>query len=150
MNMKKKFKEVISFLLNPRLLFCIVIAWMITNGWSYVMLGIGTYYNIGWMIAVASAYLAFLWLPISPEKIVTFAIAIGLLRLFFPNDQKTLAVLKRLQENTKAAIKNRKDKKKSKDNKEIMNIIMKEKSLEDANIEENNKKKSHKEYRDNG
>ncbi|MCM1046262.1 MAG: hypothetical protein NC417_12205 [Candidatus Gastranaerophilales bacterium] len=93
---KEKFKKTIGFLLNPRFLLCLGIAWLITNGWSYIMLGIGTYYEIGWMMAVASAYLAFLWLPVSPEKIATFAIAIALLRWLFPNDKKTLAILKQL------------------------------------------------------
>ena len=36
--------------------------------------------NITLESAVAGAYLAFLWLPISPEKVITFAIAIILLR----------------------------------------------------------------------
>ncbi len=93
MKMNDKLKKILQFVLNPRLLLCIAIAWLITNGWSYILLGIGTYCNIPWMIGGAGAYLAFLWLPISPEKIVTFAIAIALLRILFPNDQKTLAVL---------------------------------------------------------
>ena len=96
-NMKKikdKAKKVIQFVGNPRLLLCLGIAWIITNGWSYAMLGIGTFYNIGWMIAVATGYLTFLWLPVSPEKIVTITIAMVLLRFLFPNDQKTLAILK--------------------------------------------------------
>ena len=70
------------------------IAWLITNGWSYILLGLGTWLEIGWMIAVAGAYLAFLWFPFSPEKIATFAIALALLRFLFPNDTKTLAVLR--------------------------------------------------------
>ena len=92
--MKAKIKKIIQFLLNPRLIFCLALAWMITNGWSYVMLGIGTYFGIVWMAVVASGYLAFLWLPISPEKIVTIALAILFLRMLFPNDTKTLAILK--------------------------------------------------------
>ena len=91
---KDKAKKVIQFVGNPRLLLCLGIAWIITNGWSYAMLGIGTFYNIGWMIAVATGYLTFLWLPVSPEKIVTITIAMVLLRFLFPNDQKTLAILK--------------------------------------------------------
>lgn len=75
------------------------------------MLGIGTYYKIGWMMAVSGAYLAFLWLPISPEKIVTVAIAIGLLRLLFPKDEKTLAVLSQMLEKIKSTIKGKKNKK---------------------------------------
>ena len=92
--MKKQIKKWVQFLLNPRFLLCFGLAWMITNGWSYVMFGLGTWLNIHWMIVVAGGYLAFLWLPVSPEKIVTVAIAIALLRLLFPNDQKTLAVLR--------------------------------------------------------
>lgn len=98
-------KKLLQFITNPRLLFCFLIAWLITNGWSYILFGIGTYLNIEWMIAVAGAYLAFLWLPISPEKIATFAIALMLLRLLFPHDQKTLAVLKNLYAEAKASIK---------------------------------------------
>lgn len=103
--MKDKIKKVIRFITNPRLLLCVAIAWLITNGWSYVLFGVGSYFGVHWMTAVAGAYIAFLWLPISPEKIVTFAIAIALLRLLFPNDQKTLAVLKGFYEKAKAAIK---------------------------------------------
>ena len=105
--MKEKFKTVVQFITNPRLLICIFIAWLITNGWSYVLFAIGTYFDNSWMIGVSSAYLAFLWLPVSPEKLVTFAIAMGLLRLIFPNDQKTLAVLRELYNKAKNAVKKR-------------------------------------------
>ncbi len=106
--LKHFFKKAVQFILNPRLLLCFSIAWFITNGWSYLMLAVGTYFNIHWMMVVAGAYLTFLWLPISPEKIVTVAIAIALLRFLFPNDQKTLAVLKQLREKIKSATKKRK------------------------------------------
>lgn len=87
-------KTAVQFILNPRLLLCFGIGWMITNGWSYVLLGLGTWLENEWMIGIASAYLAFLWLPISPEKLLTVTIAIWLLRLMFPNDKKTLGILK--------------------------------------------------------
>lgn len=102
--MKEKLKKVLLFFANPRLLLCVGIAWLITNGWSYVLMGLGVYFNIPWMMIVASAYLTFLWFPFSPEKIATFAIALGLLRWLFPNDQQTLAVLKNFYEKTKQAI----------------------------------------------
>ncbi len=107
--MKDKVKKVLQFLLNPRLLICWAIAWLITNGWSYIMFGIGSYTGTEWMIAVSGAYLAFLWLPISPEKLVTTAIAIALLRWLFPSDQKTLAVLRGWYEKTKALVIRKKD-----------------------------------------
>jgi len=112
---KKWMKTTVQFLLNPRLLFCFGIAWVITNGWSYILFGLGTYFEIGWMVAVSGAYLAFLWFPFSPEKIATVAIAIFLLRRLFPGDQKTLAVLIKMKNKVKAAIANRKNKKKQRD-----------------------------------
>ena len=108
--MKEKLKKIIQFIANPHFLFCFGIAWLITNGWSYILLGIGTFLNIEWMVAIATAYLMFLWLPISPEKIVTVLISMWLLKLLFPNDQKTLGVLKRLYE--KYSIKRKSKKKK--------------------------------------
>lgn len=110
--MKEKLKKVVQFIANPRLLLCFGIAWLITNGWSYILLALGSLLGIGWMIAVASAYLTFLWLPISPEKIVTVAITIALLRWLFPNDQKTLGAMKEAYAKLKAALKRRKDHKK--------------------------------------
>ena len=99
------FIKCLHFLLNPRFLLCFGIGWIITNGWSYIMLGFGIFMDIGWMVAVASAYLAILWLPISPEKIITFAIAIGLMRLLFPKDEKTLGMLKIGYDKAKALLK---------------------------------------------
>ncbi len=107
--MKEKGKKLLQFFANPRLLICVAAAWMITNGWSYVLFVLGTYLQSEWMLAVSGAYLAFLWLPVSPEKLVTFTIAIALLRFFFPNDQKTLAVLRRFYQKTRAAIRRRKE-----------------------------------------
>ena len=110
---KDKMKKVLGFLLNPKFLLCFGIGWFITNGWSYVLMGIGTYFQIGWMMSVAGAYLAFIWLvPLSPEKIVAFAIAVALLRWWFPGDTKTLAVLKNLQQKAKNAFQSRKSNKK--------------------------------------
>jgi len=93
---KEKIKKIIGFIVNPRLLLCLGIAWVVTNGWSYIVFTIGTIFEIEWMMAVAGSYLAFLWLPISPEKIVTVALAMFLLRFLFPNDTKTLGVLKEI------------------------------------------------------
>ena len=109
--LKQNLKKALQFIANPRLIICWLAAWIITNGWSYIMFGLGTYFEINWMIAVSGAYLAFLWLPISPEKVVTCAIAIALLRWLFPQDQKTLAVLKNWYAKAKAAIRNHRDKK---------------------------------------
>ena len=100
--MKHKVKEFIKsatqFILNPRLLLCFCMAWLITNGWSYILFAVGTRYGINWLITLSGAYLAFLWLPLSPEKLATFALAILFMRFFFPNDQKTLGKLRELHQ----------------------------------------------------
>ncbi len=111
--MKEKFKKLLTFVTNPRLLLCLLLAWMITNGWSYILFAIGTLLGIEWMTAVAGAYLAFLWLPISPEKLVTLTIAIFLLRLLFPKDTQTLAVLRESMQKLKDAIRRKKEARKA-------------------------------------
>ena len=105
---KKFLKKAILFIANPRLLICFGIAWIITNGWSYIFLAIGTAFEIGWMITVSSAYLAFLWFPFTPEKIITCIISIFLLKAFFPKDEKTLGVMMDLYEKAKNSIKKKK------------------------------------------
>ena len=108
---KKWLKTAVLFITNPRLLLCLGLGWMITNGWSYILFGLGTLLRSQWMLAVSGSYLAFLWLPVSPEKLVTVIIAIWLLKLLFPNDQRTLAVLIDLKNRLKASVKKKKRKK---------------------------------------
>ncbi len=115
--MREKLKKILSFTTNPRLLLCLFLAWCITNGWSYILFALGTVWEIGWMTAISGAYLAFLWLPVSPEKIVTVAIAIVLLRWWFPDDTKTLAVLRELAKRAKKTVGDKKQvRKKKKEN----------------------------------
>lgn len=102
--LKQNLKKALQFIANPRLLLCFLIGWMITNGWSYILFGVGTYLEIDWMMAVSGAYLTLLWLPFTPEKIITCAIAIALLRWLFPGDQKTLAVLHAWHEKAREAL----------------------------------------------
>ena len=93
----EKCKTFLLALTNPRFLLCFGIAWMLTNGWAYLFLGVGAFYEIGWMTAVGAAYMAFLWLPATPEKLLTLAIAVFLFKCLFPNDTKTLAHLHALR-----------------------------------------------------
>lgn len=111
-----KIKALLEFLLNPRFLLCFGLGWMITNGWSYILLGIGSFYGIGWMSAIAAGYLAILWFPFSPEKIVTVGIAIALLKWLFPNDKKTLAVLHDMHTKALTLLRGQKQKRRDKRN----------------------------------
>lgn len=115
---KKFFKTTIEFILNPKLLLCFGIAWILTNGWAYIALGIGTWLNINWLTAVAGTYLTFLWIPVTPEKLITIIIAMFLLKLLFPEDKKTLKrlhlmkeLIKRKTRKAKEKLKNKYDKK---------------------------------------
>lgn len=89
----KTLKKWLLVILNPRLLLCLFIAWMITNGWSYVITFLGTILDIPWMVVAGGAYMSLLWVPFTPEKILTIIIAIFLMRLIFPNDKRTVGVL---------------------------------------------------------
>ena len=108
MAFKDTIVKVARFLLNPHFLVCFGIAWIITNGWAYVLLAVGTYLGITWMITVSGAYLAFLWIPFTPEKIITVLLSMLLLKLIFPNDEKTLGTLKGIY--AKAKIRSKKKK----------------------------------------
>ncbi|MBE6810815.1 MAG: hypothetical protein E7521_07145 [Ruminococcaceae bacterium] len=120
-NLKEKIKywlkTIIQFILNPRLLLCFGIAWIITNGWAYITVAISAYFKLEWLAAIAGGYLAALWIPFTPEKIITVIIAIFLLKLLFPNDKKTLEKLHNMKEKAKEEIK--KLKIKHKENKDL-------------------------------
>lgn len=91
--LKALLKKITQFIFNPHLLICFGIAWLITNGWSYIFVAVGTWLKIRWMQVVGGAYMSFLWFPFTPEKLITLIIAVFLLKLMFPKDEKTLKVL---------------------------------------------------------
>ena len=91
--MKDYLKKILQFIVNPRFLLCFGLAWIITNGWSYVLLGLGTWLRSPVMVAIAGTYLTFLWFPFTAEKIITFSISIALMEWLFPNDKQTLGTL---------------------------------------------------------
>ena len=109
-------KKWIMVVLNPRLLLCLFVAWMITNGWSYVFVALGTLLDITWMVVTGTAYMSLLWVPFTPEKILTVVIAILLMRAIFPKDQKTVAVLKEELKKLKRAYVAQRDKRREKRN----------------------------------
>ena len=111
-------KKFISFLLNPLFVLCFLLAWLITNGWSYILFTLGAALQINWMVIFGGAYLGFLWAPVSPEKIVTLIIAIFLLKLIFPNDEKTLKVLENQLKKLKQYLKSRR-----KNKRKVKNMI---------------------------
>ena len=111
---KRLLRKFVSFVLNPHLLICFGIAWMITNGWCYLFMAFGGLLKINWMTIVGTAYATFLWLPFTPEKILTVIISIFLLRLIFPDDKRTLAILENEFKKVKATLKVKKKEHKEK------------------------------------
>ena len=79
-----------KLILNWRFLVCFGLAWMITNGWSYIFLVIGMTLKIKWMSGIALSYITFIWLPVTPEKIITVSIALFLVRWLFPKHNQEL------------------------------------------------------------
>ena len=98
---KRFLKKAAMLLFNPRFLLCFGIGWIITNGWCYIGAALGAYFGIGWLTAVSTGYMALLWVPFTPEKLITLTIAIVLLRFLFPDDQKTLGLLKEMYASAK-------------------------------------------------
>ncbi|MGM9662118.1 MAG: hypothetical protein ACI3WR_03395 [Oscillospiraceae bacterium] len=109
----KKVKSTLAkwggILLNPRLLLCFALAWLLTNGWCYLFIFFGVRFGIGWMAAAGTAYAGFLWFPCTPEKLLTLTIALFLLRLLFPHDEKTLLALRKELEALRTTAKRRKE-----------------------------------------
>lgn len=60
------------------------LAWLVTNGWAYILLGIGIWGNVTWAFSVGASYLALLWMPFTPEKLVTIPLAFLIQKLLFP------------------------------------------------------------------
>jgi hypothetical protein len=98
---KNTIKAIYEFILNPRLLLCFGLAWLITNGWAYIAVAFGAMYDISALTTIGATYLAFLWLPVTPEKIITVIISIHLLKKIYPEDTKTLAKLYELKRKAK-------------------------------------------------
>ena len=94
--LKQFCKKALMLIFNPRFLLCFGIGWMITNGWCYIGAALGASLGIGWLAAVSTGYMALLWVPFTPEKLITTAIAIMLMRWLFPNDEKTLGLLREM------------------------------------------------------
>lgn len=80
--------QVVKILITPKLLMTFGIAWFITNGWSYFILVLGEVLHNDIMLWIGGSYQAFLWFPLSMEKVITVAIALWLAKWFFPNDLK--------------------------------------------------------------
>ena len=92
---KRRRREWLAALTNPHLLISVGIAWFLTNGWAYCALGLGSFCAVKWLRNAGAVWLGILWMPGTPEKLITFGIAMFLLKMFFPGDARTLRLLHR-------------------------------------------------------
>ena len=74
--MLKKIKTYISPFLNWRILIIYLPIWFIMSGWTYLFIFLGTKYHIGWMLASGTFWATVLWLPITPEKLITIPLTL--------------------------------------------------------------------------
>ena len=90
MMIKRVFDKLKRYFFNVHFLLCFGLAWFITNGWAYILLTLAYFLDNRIMFVISSSYLAFLWFPFTPEKIITLAISVFLLKMLFPKDEATL------------------------------------------------------------
>ncbi len=63
---------------------CLALAWLITNGWAYVFIVVGPALGIKWMTIAGSTWAAILWMPFTPEKpLLTIPLSLLFYRVFY-------------------------------------------------------------------
>jgi len=73
------YKAEIKPFLKPTLAISFLIAWFLTNGWAYLLVAIGS----GWLRGLALTYIGLLWLPFTPEKLITIPLAFYIQKILF-------------------------------------------------------------------
>ena len=71
-----KIKTYISPFLNWRILVIYVPIWFLMSGWTYLFIYLGTRHHIPWMLAAGTLWASILWLPITPEKLLTIPLTL--------------------------------------------------------------------------
>ena len=92
--MLKKIKTYISPFLNWRILIIYLPIWFLMSGWTYLFIFLGTKYHINWMLASGTFWATILWLPITPEKLITIPITLVVyVKLFGHKEEDKLQLL---------------------------------------------------------
>lgn len=119
--MKKLWTKIKIYLkpfFNWRFLVSYFIPFMLINGWAWIGVFLMPVIGSNWFTIAATTWLGILWLPCTPEKLITIPLAIFIhTKIFGPKDPKTREDLEKMYSEAKAdwqSIKN-KFKKKNKD-----------------------------------
>lgn len=107
--MKKLIKKIgvyISPFIDLKLLLIYTPIWFLMSGWTYLFIFLGMKYRINWMLIAGSTWAGILWLPFTPEKIITIPLTLFLYTKIFGNkDKKTIFKLERMHEQAKEDLK---------------------------------------------
>ena len=76
-------RQIIAFFKDWRNGVSFLLSWMITNGWGWCFMFLGRLLKIKWMKIAGDAYIAFLWLPVINEKVVTVTLAVFIKKVLF-------------------------------------------------------------------
>ena len=71
-----KIKTYISPFLNWRILIIYLPIWFLMSGWTYLFSYLGTKHHISWMLASGTFWATILWLPMTPEKLITIPLTL--------------------------------------------------------------------------
>ena len=95
--MKKLFKKIllklyqfIKFILDWRTFMCYIPVWFVFSGWTYVVL----IYGSPWWRTIAGAWLAMLWMPWCPEKLITIPLSLWIKKILFKKENLYMATEK--------------------------------------------------------
>lgn len=70
--------------LTLKMIPCLLISWVITNGWAYVFVVLGPVLGWSWMTIAGSTWIAILWMPWTLEKpLITIPLAGLIYRLIY-------------------------------------------------------------------
>lgn len=83
-------KGVWNYVKDWRTFVSFLLAWSITNGWCYIFIILGTWLKIKWMRITGWTYLAFLWLPTTPEKLITVPLSVAIKKILFKKSKKNV------------------------------------------------------------
>jgi hypothetical protein len=101
-----KYKQIFNKYIRPfltwRFIICYLPLWFIFTGWTYVAIAVGP----TWLRTIGTSWLAWMWMPWCPEKLITLPVAIWLHKKLFPN--QSTKVLDDMLSKEKENIKKRK------------------------------------------
>ena len=102
--MKKIWNKIMIYLkpfLDWKFLVSYLIPFSLINGWAWVGTFLLPIIGSNWFTIAASTWLAILWMPWTPEKLVTIPMAIWIHHLLFKNDKKTKIKMQKMYDEAK-------------------------------------------------